>query len=292
MANAQLKEDTLIPVVPGVTAEHVVLDSLQRQAHEQVLEIMSSYQHSHSHRRRSSVEAAAAASSVLASIANSSAAANKAFSGDLSDNPQHSAAAALLAASGMHGVMLPTIPSESVSLRNTPGPAESFESPFGTTQNAAPTNQQHQRPPPLKLSQIGDDDDLDSDDSGGALAANGMPLTPDAPGSGRPGSLRHLTPDERRARRLQRNRLAAKECRQKKKAYITNLESQVNDLQMENAQLRKELEELNAKLTLSSMRAASTASTPTLDIKTVDMNGTDDASSLSAKRARFSDSSL
>lgn len=118
-------------------------------------------------------------------------------------------------------------------------------------------------------------DDSHSDDDGsesdglvrGHIASNGMPLTPDAPGSGRPGSLRHLTLDERRARRLQRNRLAAKECRQKKKAYITNLESQVSDLKEENAELRKEVDELNAKLTLSGMRANSSATTPTLESK-------------------------
>ncbi|KAJ1838044.1 hypothetical protein LPJ73_007201, partial [Coemansia sp. RSA 2703] len=114
--------------------------------------------------------------------------------------------------------------------------------------------------------------------------ANGMPLTPDAPGSGRPGSLRHLTADERRARRLQRNRLAAKECRQKKKAYIGNLEAQVCDLQEENAMLRKELEELNAKLTLSAMRAS--ASSPTLDCRLAEVAADDP--SAAAKRARVS----
>ncbi|KAJ1951924.1 hypothetical protein GGI12_006373 [Dipsacomyces acuminosporus] len=108
------------------------------------------------------------------------------------------------------------------------------------------------------------DDDEDDDDDRLRITRNGMPLTPDAPGSGRPGSLRHLTPDERRARRLQRNRLAAKECRQKKKAYIQNLEAQVDDLKEENAQLRKEIEELNVKLTLGGMRTSSVSGTPTL----------------------------
>ncbi|KAJ2342844.1 hypothetical protein GGH91_003392 [Coemansia sp. RSA 2671] len=113
-----------------------------------------------------------------------------------------------------------------------------------------------------------DQDDDDDDDDDIARDESGMPLTPDAPGSGRPGSLRHLTPDERRARRLQRNRLAAKECRQKKKAYINNLESQVCDLQEENSLLRKEIEELNAKLTLSGMRASSSVTTPILEHRT------------------------
>ncbi|KAJ2788410.1 hypothetical protein H4R20_007383 [Coemansia guatemalensis] len=113
----------------------------------------------------------------------------------------------------------------------------------------------------------------DSENDDNPLSSNGMPLTPDAPGSGRPGSLRHLTTDERRARRLQRNRLAAKECRQKKKAYIQNLEEQVDAIQeengrlrKENSRLRKENEELGAKLTLSGMRASSaTTTTPVLD---------------------------
>ncbi|KAJ1645233.1 hypothetical protein LPJ64_003166 [Coemansia asiatica] len=255
MASAQLSEDAL--TVDVGQPSHGMLGALHRETQEHVIEIMNSYQQTNAHRRRSSVEAAAAASSVLASIANSS----KPFAGDATDGPQHSAAVALLAASGMHGVMLPTIPSESVSLRNTPGPTDSFDMQFGTLQNIQTRQQQPEAPA------IDDDDEESlSDDSKPIAVTNGMPLTPDAPGSGRPGSLRHLTPDERRARRLQRNRLAAKECRQKKKAYISNLESQVADLQTENTQLRKEIEELNAKLTLSAMRSNnSTAASPTLD---------------------------
>ncbi|KAJ1823422.1 hypothetical protein LPJ56_002987, partial [Coemansia sp. RSA 2599] len=261
MASAQLSEDALAVGVgqPG----HSMLNAFHRETQEQVMEIMNSYQQTNSHRRRSSVEAAAAASSVLASIANSS----KPYTGDANDGPQHSAAVALLAASGMHGVMLPTIPSESVSLRNTPGPAESFEAQFGTLQNIQVRQPPQQQQQQLGGSVGGDDDDDEeslSDDSKPIAVTNGMPLTPDAPGSGRPGSLRHLTPDERRARRLQRNRLAAKECRQKKKAYIGNLETQVAELQTENARLRKEIEELHAKLTLSAMRSSSSATSPTL----------------------------
>ncbi|KAJ2368926.1 hypothetical protein IW150_005285 [Coemansia sp. RSA 2607] len=247
MASAQLTEPTL-----------------SSEAHDPVLEIMHSYQQTNAHRRRSSVEAAAAASSVLASIAST----GKTF--------DH--AAPLL---GMHGVVLPTIPSESASLRNTPGPSESFDpAQLGALQGLS---QQDHKPPALNIAKskrASLDDESLSDDQ----LANGMPLTPDAPGSGRPGSLRHLTADERRARRLQRNRLAAKECRQKKKAYIGNLEAQVCDLQEENAMLRKELEELNAKLTLSAMRAS--ASSPTLDCRLAEVAADDP--STAAKRARVS----
>ncbi|KAI9506041.1 hypothetical protein BX070DRAFT_219239 [Coemansia spiralis] len=280
---------------------------------------------------------------------------------------QHNAAAAaLLAASGMHSVMLPTIPSVSTSLQGTPAPGERLslsvsmeDDPLLTTTVAAnataalpasismattiptstaasggdvsmqpfdmaafgglsphsfaaanqitssmaaatiniPTALQEQSEPiqatPKKKQPtprrrkaaagvsaataavaataeetIDDYDLLSSDDEDGSPhAKDGMPLTPDAPGSGRPGSLRHLTADERRARRLQRNRLAAKECRQKKKAYIQNLEDQVHDLRKDNERLRKEIEELNAKLTLGGMRANSSATTPVLDTR-------------------------
>ncbi|KAJ1722318.1 hypothetical protein LPJ53_003268 [Coemansia erecta] len=290
MASAQLGEAALTSA--PVTA-------FEADAHDQVIEIMNSYQQTNAHRRRSSVEAAAAASSVLASIANSNA---KGYPGDHHGGAQQNsaAAAALLAASGMHGVVLPTIPSESASLRNTPGPGESFDTAqFAALQSLQQQQQQQQhdnRPPPLNISSRGkggsyDDDDSLSDDEK-LVGGNGMPLTPDAPGSGRPGSLRHLTPDERRARRLQRNRLAAKECRQKKKAYIGNLEAQVADLQEENAGLRKELEELHARLTLSAMRSSSSATTPTLDIKMSDIiaSAAEDPSNAAAaaKRARIS----
>ncbi|KAJ2392630.1 hypothetical protein GGI23_005182 [Coemansia sp. RSA 2559] len=391
------------------TQDESVLATLQRSAHDQVMEIMSSYHSTNAHRRRSSVEAVAAASSVLASFANSAksymdseaAAAALAAAAVNSSPPQitqmssystqaaqhNAAAAALLAASGMHTVMLPTIPSVSTSLQGTPAPGErlslsggmddeslmsaaatsaamaAISSPIAATSGApsamavaagdssmqhvldmaafsslsptslaaanqitsdmasasiaasatlqashsgqgalsvettpqnkkrktrggrqrkavagvsaataaaiavadpAPFNEQ-----PAKRRMYSDDDDDEDDDDDGILdrAENGMPLTPDAPGSGRPGSLRHLTADERRARRLQRNRLAAKECRQKKKAYITNLEDQVHDLSEENSRLRKEIEELNAKLTLGGMRGNSSATTPVLDAR-------------------------
>ncbi|KAJ1943863.1 hypothetical protein FBU59_002774 [Linderina macrospora] len=331
------------------------LASLTHAAHDQALEIINSLQSS-ARRRRSSVEAVAAASSVLASFASSGkvrhtnggeAAAALATAVAAANSPpvlnpqmayssgQHSAAAALLAASGLHPSILPTIPSGPTSLQGTPGPGERMSissegvgdtglppfdvASFGALQASAFTTadplanaveatvgggdsghtaqtllttiaethtQQTGRPaapkPTRRKAAAGvkaatkaakaesEEGDLElsmsptSSQPDGPITSNGMPLTPDAPGSGRPGSLRHLTPDERRARRLQRNRLAAKECRQKKKVYITNLEQQVEDLEHENSRLRKEIEELNAKLTLGGMRTSSTAVTPTL----------------------------
>ncbi|ORX67736.1 hypothetical protein DL89DRAFT_268949 [Linderina pennispora] len=282
------------------------LASLTHAAHDQALEIINSLQSS-ARRRRSSVEAVAAASSVLASFASSAkarhanrteAAAALATAVAAANSPpvlnpqmtyssgQHSAAAALLAASGLHPGILPTdsgmgdtgIPQFDVASFGAL-PAYAVEATVGgdpsntaqtllTTIAETPTRSAGKpavAAKPSRRKAAAGEPDLElsmsppSSQFDGPLTSNGMPLTPDAPGSGRPGSLRHLTPDERRARRLQRNRLAAKECRQKKKVYITNLEQQVEDLENENSRLRKEIEELNAKLTLGGMRTSSTA---------------------------------
>ncbi|KAF9360172.1 hypothetical protein BGX26_010311 [Mortierella sp. AD094] len=72
--------------------------------------------------------------------------------------------------------------------------------------------------------------------------------------NGKRTSSRNMTNDERRQRRLLRNRVAAKECRKKKKAYVNELQDTCARLQEENARLYKEVEELNAKLTLGAMR--------------------------------------
>ncbi|CAG8469264.1 9455_t:CDS:1 [Paraglomus brasilianum] len=86
-------------------------------------------------------------------------------------------------------------------------------------------------------------------------AAQAQQVQPEAsPGSKRNTSLRNLTNDERRQRRLLRNRVAAKECRRKKKAYVAELEEKVARLETENSRLQKLVEELNAKITLSAMR--------------------------------------
>ncbi|CAG8562442.1 1391_t:CDS:1 [Acaulospora morrowiae] len=58
---------------------------------------------------------------------------------------------------------------------------------------------------------------------------------------------RNLSNDERRQRRLLRNRVAAKECRRKKKAYVADLEEKVTRLEEENIRLQREIEELSSK---------------------------------------------
>lgn len=73
-------------------------------------------------------------------------------------------------------------------------------------------------------------------------------------GRGPSHALRNLSMDERRDRRLQRNRVAAKECRNKKKAYIMTLEEKCAGLEEENIRLLKQVDELNAKFTLGTMR--------------------------------------
>lgn len=58
--------------------------------------------------------------------------------------------------------------------------------------------------------------------------------------------------------RLMKNRMAARECRKKKKEYIKNLENTIIRLEKENADLRKDLEKIrdtfisNTKLKISS----------------------------------------
>ncbi|CAJ0869832.1 7947_t:CDS:2 [Entrophospora sp. SA101] len=51
-----------------------------------------------------------------------------------------------------------------------------------------------------------------------------------------------------RKRKLERNRIAAKQCRERKKIYVAKLESKVTRLEEENAHLRRELDELNTRL--------------------------------------------
>ncbi|CAG8452936.1 3727_t:CDS:1 [Acaulospora colombiana] len=63
----------------------------------------------------------------------------------------------------------------------------------------------------------------------------------------RSSTSRNLSNDERRQRRLLRNRVAAKECRRKKKAYVADLEEKVTRLEEENIRLQKEVEELSSK---------------------------------------------
>ncbi|CAG8496285.1 11994_t:CDS:2 [Diversispora eburnea] len=57
-----------------------------------------------------------------------------------------------------------------------------------------------------------------------------------------------VTEEERHRRRLDRNRIAARQCRERKKAYVTNLESRVTSLEAENTKLRQELTTLHSRL--------------------------------------------
>lgn len=57
-----------------------------------------------------------------------------------------------------------------------------------------------------------------------------------------------LTPDERRQRRLLRNRLAAKDCRKKKKEYIRQMEERIQQLESEQLDLYANINELKAKI--------------------------------------------
>lgn len=60
--------------------------------------------------------------------------------------------------------------------------------------------------------------------------------------------VKDLSAEERRQRRLWRNRIAAKECRKKKKMYIEDLKTKIQQLQEHNDSLRKEAAELKEKL--------------------------------------------
>ncbi|CAG8654724.1 8130_t:CDS:2 [Funneliformis mosseae] len=76
----------------------------------------------------------------------------------------------------------------------------------------------------------------------------------DNSGNKRAVSTRNLTNDERRQRRLLRNRVAAKECRRKKKAYVADLEEKVTRLEEENLRLLKEVEDFNTKLNINALK--------------------------------------
>jgi hypothetical protein len=93
--------------------------------------------------------------------------------------------------------------------------------------------------------------------SSAAATAQAQAPTPqpqDNSGNKRAVSTRNLTNDERRQRRLLRNRVAAKECRRKKKAYVADLEEKVTRLEDENSRLSKEIDELNNKLSLNGIK--------------------------------------
>ncbi|ORY92304.1 hypothetical protein BCR43DRAFT_498143 [Syncephalastrum racemosum] len=78
-----------------------------------------------------------------------------------------------------------------------------------------------------------------------------------AESDGQKNSYRSLSNDERRQRRLLRNRMAAKECRKKKKQYIQEMEDKILHLEEENTRLKNQVEELNAKLALGAIQGTS-----------------------------------
>ncbi|ELU06561.1 hypothetical protein CAPTEDRAFT_125951 [Capitella teleta] len=55
-------------------------------------------------------------------------------------------------------------------------------------------------------------------------------------------------PDDRRKKFLERNRAAAARCRQKKKAWIGNLENKADDLQSLNVRLQNEVTVLKSEV--------------------------------------------
>ncbi|KAI9470612.1 MAG: hypothetical protein EXX96DRAFT_458646, partial [Benjaminiella poitrasii] len=90
----------------------------------------------------------------------------------------------------------------------------------------------------------------------GVVADGTGSLVEDSQGAKR-SNTRTLSNDERRQRRLLRNRVAAKECRKKKKQHIQDMEEKIVRLEEENAKLANEVEELKEKLSsLSSMQGS------------------------------------
>ncbi|GBB96941.1 hypothetical protein RclHR1_02880007 [Rhizophagus clarus] len=67
--------------------------------------------------------------------------------------------------------------------------------------------------------------------------------------SNTPSCINSSTPDKR-FQRLERNRLAARECRERRKAYILNLENKTSRLEDDNLILRQKVQELSTKLEL------------------------------------------
>ncbi|KAI8981780.1 hypothetical protein BDF20DRAFT_834461 [Mycotypha africana] len=84
-------------------------------------------------------------------------------------------------------------------------------------------------------------------------------------------NTRSLSNDEKRQRRLLRNRVAAKECRKKKKQHIQDMEQKILQLEDENKKLKDQVDELRAKLGLPSL--ATTALSTTAAPTTTDIHG-------------------
>uniref|UniRef100_UPI00358F65AA cyclic AMP-dependent transcription factor ATF-7-like n=1 Tax=Myxine glutinosa TaxID=7769 RepID=UPI00358F65AA len=86
--------------------------------------------------------------------------------------------------------------------------------------------------------------------SGSSSSGGGGGRTPPASSSTR-GRRRRCTiedPEERRRRFLERNRAAASRCRQKRKAWVTDLEHRAEDMAHTNGQLQNEVKVLRSEL--------------------------------------------
>ncbi|KAK9723015.1 hypothetical protein K7432_002265 [Basidiobolus ranarum] len=105
--------------------------------------------------------------------------------------------------------------------------------------------------PPTSMSELSPSPGADNDEGFSSYAQSEAMNEETAHIQVRSGVLKSLTSDERKQRRLLRNRLAAKECRKKKKAYVIELEDKVQQLEGENSQLKSEIQQLNTKLNSS-----------------------------------------
>ncbi|KXN71042.1 hypothetical protein CONCODRAFT_78563 [Conidiobolus coronatus NRRL 28638] len=89
-----------------------------------------------------------------------------------------------------------------------------------------------------------------SSDSNPPSSPNSKPTS----GRKKKGSSGSVPASEKRQRRLLRNRIAAKECRRKKKQYVEELEERARILTQLNEELSHTVKELNAKITLGYLR--------------------------------------
>jgi len=89
---------------------------------------------------------------------------------------------------------------------------------------------------------------------GSPLAASpGSAMTPSTAGT--PRSALSLGGDNKKASRLEKNRLAAKECRRKKKEYVKDLEDKVKQLEDRNEELLRQLDQAKQSLSPAERKA-------------------------------------
>ncbi|KAI9091159.1 hypothetical protein DFS34DRAFT_636066 [Phlyctochytrium arcticum] len=90
------------------------------------------------------------------------------------------------------------------------------------------------------------------------------PPTPPSSGNVTPRRIRNSDSGEQRQRRLMKNRLAAKECRAKRKNFVSDLTTRLNDMEGENAALRAENVELRRLLEAHGIETPSFVPQPSL----------------------------